>query len=245
MINTVIVEDEKYARKNLQNMLADYCPNINLVGEANGLQSGVDVIKKQNPDLIFLDINFGDGTTGFDLLDRFPNPNFSVIVTTAYETLAVRAFHYNAIHFLVKPIDPDLLIDAVKRIEKNKIRLTSEQLESGKKVLKTGKIDQIFISTSEGYYVIIFDDLIHIRSNGNVTSFYLNSGKRVMTTTFTMSELMKNLPLNQFFRTHQSHIVNRKFVIGYMNDEGVKMKDENYFPVARSKRKDFLNWLKG
>jgi len=115
LINAVIIEDEKKSREVLEALLTAHCPDVNIVGNAESVSTGVEVIRKTNPRLIFLDIEMADGS-GFDLLEQLDSSNYEVIFTTASDAHALRAIKYSAIDYLLKPIDPDELINAVEKI---------------------------------------------------------------------------------------------------------------------------------
>ena len=114
MLKALIIDDEANNREKLHNNITKYCPDVQVVGEADGVRTGVSAIRNLLPDLIFLDIRMNDGT-GFDLLDRFESIDFKVIFVTAYEEYAVKAFRMSAVDYLLKPVDTDELVEAVKK----------------------------------------------------------------------------------------------------------------------------------
>ena len=114
-IRAIIIDDEADARDIIRNNLREYCEGVDLVGEADGVSSGLQVIKQLNPDLIFLDIEMEDGT-GFDLLNQLNSVKPQIIFTTAYDEFAIKAFKYSTVDYLLKPIDIDELIDATKKV---------------------------------------------------------------------------------------------------------------------------------
>ena len=116
MLKAVIIDDEKKAREAIRLAIEIYCKNVEVIGEADGVQSGFDLIKRISPELLLLDIKMQDGS-GFDLLKKFPEPEFIPIFVTAYNHYAIKAFKYSALDYLVKPVDPDELVQAVERAE--------------------------------------------------------------------------------------------------------------------------------
>ena len=110
-----LIEDETPIRNGFKEILAIYCPNVKVIGEADGVKSGLELLQKIQPDILFLDIMLYDGK-GFELLDLLENPSYHLIFFTSHNTYALKAFQYNAINYLLKPIDPDLLIEAIKRL---------------------------------------------------------------------------------------------------------------------------------
>ena len=116
MLRTVIIDDEPHIRDTLARLLARYCRQVSLVGDAQGVADGIRVIRTLNPDLVFLDINMNDGT-GFDLLRSFETMDFKVIFISAFDKASIQAFRLSGVEYLVKPINPAELMAAVKRIE--------------------------------------------------------------------------------------------------------------------------------
>ena len=139
MIKAIIIDDIPEARTVLKADLENYCVNISVVGEAEGVVSGAKVIKELKPDLVFLDIQMQDGT-GFDLLEILPEKDFKLIFTTASDEFAVKAFKFSAVDYLLKPIDPDELMDAVSKVEQQdkpaeRIGLLKENFDQPKRCL--------------------------------------------------------------------------------------------------------------
>src|SRR5690554_7632415 len=104
-LRAIIVDDEDLARKNLAIMLENYCPEIDVIGEAGDIDEAESIIKSAQPDVVFLDIRMPSGSEGFDLLERLENRNFLVVFVTAFKDYAIRAFQTNAVHYILKPID--------------------------------------------------------------------------------------------------------------------------------------------
>ena len=119
-IKALVIDDESHARENLKLLITEFCKDLEVVGEACGKIEAIEVIKKTNPDVIFLDIRMPSGAEGFELLDAIPNKTFQVIFVTAFKDYAIKAFNANAIHYLLKPLDIDELISAVEKIKTNK-----------------------------------------------------------------------------------------------------------------------------
>ena len=116
MINSLIIDDEIQSRDSLKSYLNLYCPEVKLLDEADNVETGIKKIEKYNPELVFLDVQMPDGT-GFDLLERIHKRNFNIIFVTAYDKYAIKAFKFSAIDFLLKPVDSDELINAVKKLD--------------------------------------------------------------------------------------------------------------------------------
>jgi two-component system LytT family response regulator len=243
-MRTILVDDEPDARATLRSFLGSYCTDIEILGEAGSVEEGYSQIRKFDPDLVFLDIQMEDGT-GFDLLERFRNIEFCVVFTTAFDAFAIKAFKYSAIDYLLKPIDPDELIDAVHKARR-KFTGRPQQVEDLLKFRKGDEPERITISSTEGLTLVALDDIIRLESDSNYTNFYLKSKEKI-TVPKSLKEYEDLLPSKKFFRTHQSHIVNLKYVKKYIKDDGgyIVMEDGSQVWVARRRKDDFLDTISG
>ena len=183
MIRAIIVEDEKKSRELLREMVEKHTPEINLVGIADGVASGVELIKKNNPDLVFLDISMPDGS-GFDLLQLVSDKKFDVIFATAHEKYAVKAIKFSALDYLLKPLDVDELQLAVNRfLEKRKKAMDNKSLiENFIRNLKTEKKSEyrLALNTTEGTYFLKTDEIIRCEADSNYTKFFLYKRKNMI-----------------------------------------------------------------
>ncbi|MFT4679237.1 MAG: two-component system LytT family response regulator [Flavobacteriales bacterium] len=244
MIRAIIVDDEEDARKTLQIFVNQYCPKVEVIDEADGVQDAYRKIMSQEPDLVFLDIQMDDGT-GFDLLEKVRNPNFVVIFTTAFDEFAIKAFKYSAIDYLLKPIDPDELIEAVSKVdigkEDNSVKIQNLMENQGKQ-----EFDRITLSSQEGLTFVKLENIMRLESDSNYTHFFLTSGEKI-TVPKSLKEYELILPSSRFFRTHQSHIVNLNYVKKYMKEDGgyVLMEDGSEVFVARRRKEEFIAVLTG
>lgn len=243
-MQVLIIDDEKQAREALRSMLTDYCSSVTIAGEADGVVSGVEAIRKIRPDLVLLDIQMKDGT-GFDLLDKVKNPGFRLIFTTAHDEFALRAFRYHAIDYLLKPIDPDQLIEAVEKIaESNTGSPLMDQISSLFESLEGKRMEKLALPSQEGISYLKLDDILYLKADGNYTMFYTISGNKEMVTK-ALKDYEEMLPEDTFFRIHQSYIVHADQVKQFRRDESiVLMTNNDQLPVAKRRRQDFLNWLK-
>ncbi len=244
MLKAIIIDDEEDARSTLRSFIKTYCPQVEIIEEAEGVQDGYRKIMGHEPDLLFLDIQMDDGT-GFDLLEKIRQPEFEVIFTTAFDEYAIRAFKFSAVDYLLKPIDPDELIEAVGKVKKknpDNAKRVNELLQNREKK----EIDRLTISSSEGLTFLKLDDISRLESDSNYTHFFLTTGEKI-TVPKSLKEYEKILPLSQFFRTHQSHIVNLNYVKKFMREDGgyVLMDDGSEVLVARRRKEEFINVLTG
>ncbi|MFC2089837.1 LytR/AlgR family response regulator transcription factor [Bacteroidota bacterium] len=240
MIRTLIIDDEKNARNAIREMLLLMFSDIEICGEADGVYSGLKLINETAPDLIFLDIKMGDGT-GFDLLRRLENKQFSLVFLTAFDEHALEAFRFAATDYLLKPVDPEDLQEAIKRVRAQKEKY-SETVDVLLDNLSQKQIQQrkLVLKTSRSIHLINQEEIIHCESSGNYTHFYLTEGK-----TLLISKPLKEYddllePLG-FMRVHQSHLINLNHVLEIDKRDGLTliMSDNTRIPVS-TRRKEFL-----
>lgn len=248
MYKAIIVEDEVHSRELLKNMVAMYCKDIIVAATAASVQEGVDAIKNQQPDLIFLDIEMQTGT-GFDLLQQFPQANFDVIFTTAYDHYAVKAIKFSAVDYLLKPIDADELKEAMdKLIQKKKNNMGPAALQSLLNNLRTppGGMQTITLATSEGLEFISLPDIIHIEANGPYSIFYLKQGRKIMVSK-NLKEYEMLLADYHFLRVHNSHIINTREVKKMLKTDGgyAIMSDGAQIIISPKKKEEFLKLVTG
>jgi two-component system, LytTR family, response regulator len=245
MKKAIIIDDELRARTTLTNFIKKYCPEIDLIGEAEGVKQGIKLIKDTQPDLVFLDVRMNDGS-GFDLLDHIPEKNFQLIFTTAYEEYALKAFKYSAIDFLVKPIDPDELTTAVKKVisESQNKQMNGEKLATLSYNLHNRANPRLAISDTKGIMMVAVEDIIYCKSDNNYTTIALKNGQNIVASKL-LKEFEDMLSGLNFFRIHNSFIVNLHHVVRYIKGEGgqVIMSDKSELEVSRRKKLEFLDSL--
>lgn len=245
-MKAVIIDDVKDARDTLRADIETYCPDIKILGEAEGVVTGAKLLKEQNPDLVFLDIQMKDGS-GFDLLEIVGKPAFKTIFTTASDAFAIKAFRFSAVDYLLKPIDPDELVEAVKKVgsetagEKENLDLLKENLSQ-----KSKKQSRIALSTQDKIHVVKISDVIRCESSVNYTTFYFEGDKKLLVTK-TLKEFDELLSEHNFIRVHQSHLVNAERIKEYVKTDGgyLVMLDGSNVPVSSRKRATVMDWLEG
>lgn len=248
MLRAVIVDDLDQVRSKNIDLIREYCPQVTIMAEATDVRSGVEVIRKFLPDLVFLDVEMPDGT-GFDLLQELAPINFKVIFITGFQDFAIRAFRFSAIDYLLKPMDPDDLVAAVKKAED---AISKENLE-----LKLGALfsnigqqpknqQKMVLKTAEKLYSVNIQDIVHCESERNYTTFhFINAPKLVVSTTLKEYETML-APLG-FFRPHQSHLINMTYFDHLVKADGgiIVMKNDVRIPLASRKREEFMALMSG
>lgn len=235
-LTAIIIDDMELARASLKADLADYCKDIEVIGEANGVMSGAKLLKQLQPDILFLDIEMEDGD-GFDLLDISSTNLNSVIFVTARQDYALKAFQYSALDYLLKPVDPELLVKAVNKMIAKKLS-SKKQLELLKGTIKSeGTLDKIALHTSEKIEVAEIKDIVRLESMTNYTYFYFTDGSKLLITR-TLKEFDTMLSSSGFERVHQSHLINMQHVKAYIKTEGgyIAMKDGSHVPVSVRKK---------
>jgi len=240
MIKALIIDDEANNREKLRNLIVKNCPNIEVIGEENGVRTGISAIRNKNPDLVFLDIRMGDGT-GFDLLNRFDTIDFKVIFVTAYEEFALKAFRCSAVDYLLKPVDPDELVEAVKKVSVLLSQEHNKQLTILSDSIQSGRLKKIALRDSDNIHLINVSDIIYCDSEGSYVRFVVLNENDII-----ISKLLKEyeelLSDSDFFRVHKSHLINLAHAKRFEKADGgfVVMSDESRIPVASRKREQLL-----
>ncbi|MDZ4708744.1 MAG: LytTR family DNA-binding domain-containing protein [Saprospiraceae bacterium] len=243
-LRIMIVEDEAGVRATLRNLILQNHPSAEIVAEAASVAEAQNWIKRIHADILFLDVQLLDGT-GFDLLDRIPKMNIRVIFTTAFDEFAVKAFRYNAIDYLLKPIHPDELAVAIEKAQQKLNLYDQEKLFSNLVRTNAEQIfDRITLPTSEGPVFAKTKEICRLESCGNYSFVYLVNGERHLAAR-NLKEFEEMLPHPYFFRLHQSHIVNTGFVKKILKEDGglAIMQDGTKIQVARRRKETFIDVL--
>lgn len=254
-LNTIIVDDEEFARSSLYFLLQENCPNVNICGIAKSVSEARTLLQNHNIDLIFLDIAM-PGENGFSLIPQAQEANATVVFTTAYDQYALKAIKANAIDYLLKPIDIDELVEAVEKASKYHLlnnalnrNASLHNLENALNDLNALKeqkgINRLTLPSGQGYRLVDIDDIIHIEADSNYSIFHLKSDEKI-----TVSKVLKDyeeiLPEERFVRIHKSSIVNLKYVKEYNNKNGLMLLLANgeSITVSRRRASDFFEKMK-
>ncbi|SDE18604.1 two component transcriptional regulator, LytTR family [Mucilaginibacter pineti] len=243
VIKSILVDDEPKSRKNLRLLLQEYCPGVEVIGEATSPAEAIKLIRQLQPDLLFLDIEMG-AESGFDLLRSLNGAQtFEVIFVTAFDKYGIQAVKACAIDYLLKPINILELTSAVDKalqhIGPKKENLRLKELISN---LDRGEDEQrIAIAMAEKIEFVTINNIIRLQAEGNYTHIYLNNGKKYMVSK-TLKDYDDLLVPFGFLRTHQSHLVNFKKIASYVKTEGgfIIMSDGSQVPVSRMKKDEIL-----
>jgi two-component system, LytTR family, response regulator len=246
MIRTVLVDDELDSIRVLQKLLEQYCPQVEVVGTAEGVETALAVIQTTQPDLLFLDIEMTQGNA-FDLLHQLWPLTFPVIFVTAFDDYAIRAFKYSAVDYLLKPVDIDELVTAVRRlVEKSHQRNIVEQMQVFLGSMGTfGLVQQkMAVPTVEGLIFINLREVVRLEAKSNYTQINLENGDTVMATR-TIKDYEDILPEALFCRVHNSHIINLQKIEKYHKGRGgyVVLEDGTAIEVATRRRQEFMRRL--
>jgi two-component system, LytTR family, response regulator len=247
MIKAIIIDDEKPSRETLRALLSRYCESVVISAEADGYNSAITAIKKEKPDVVFLDIQMPDGS-GFKLLESIEEINFEVIFTTAFEQYAIKAIRYSALDYLLKPIVPDELIAAIHKLNKKKIegQLHNPNIKLLLENVKKQNIEnkKIVLSVAEGMHVIEVKNIIRLESDDYYTRFFFSNGKKLLVSK-TLKEHEELLEDYNFIRPHKSHLLNAAYIKCFNKQEGgyIEMTDGTMIPVSRRKREYILDLI--
>ena len=202
-MKALIIDDERLARVELRRLLSPF-KEINIVGEAINADDAISKINELNPDLIFLDIQM-PGKNGFELLEELDSVPI-VIFTTAYDEYALKAFEYNAMDYLLKPIEPKRLEETVKKIvERNRKTITQD---SENPILT--ETDQVFVKDGERCWFVKLESVRLFESEGNYVRLYFEENKPLILR--TLNYLDERLDSRTFFRANRKHIINLKYI---------------------------------
>lgn len=243
MLRAIVIDDIEAIRKKNIAVIKSNCPNVSIIGQADSVESGIKIIKQLSPDIVFLDVEMPDGT-GFDLLQHFAPIFFKVIFITGFEDFAIKAFRFSAIDYLLKPLDANELVEAVKRAEESlskeifdvKLNNLFSNLERPKNLQK------LILKTAEKIYSVNIKDIVNCESEKNYTTFnFINAPKIVVST--NLKEYDNLLKPYNFFRTHQSHLINMAYFDHFIKSDGgnkIVMTNKATIPLSVRKKEEFL-----
>ena len=243
-MKAIIIDDEKRARISLAYILQEYCPNVTIVAECENLPEGVKAIRKNQPNIVLLDIEM-PGHSGLELLDFFDENevNFSIIFTTAYNEYALKAFKFSAVDYLLKPIIPEELAEAVERVAKQKQRF--ENLRAFKENLQQETLTKIAVPSGNTLLFLDTDKIMYIKGEGAYSEVFCSDGSRQL-----VSRNLKNFEDilcsdSRFLRIHKSYIVNFNFVTAFNKSDGgsIELENKAQIPVSPDKAQQILDQI--
>lgn len=233
----VLVEDEPMSLATLEDMLLDFSDQIEIVGRAANLAQARRIIAETNPDLVFLDIYLPDGD-GFDIVKHFPNRTFKIIFTTAYDQYALQAFSVAALHYLLKPIHPDLLQEALERF------WAQQQAQNFPAVSPEPAMAHLAIHSQDDMRLVPVQDIIYCEADASYTLFYIKGGQKCLASK-PLGVYEKLLPPTMFSRLHYKYLVNLSHINRYLKGKGgqVELSNGHTVDVSVRKKQQFLQQL--
>ncbi|MFD0863636.1 LytR/AlgR family response regulator transcription factor [Sungkyunkwania multivorans] len=241
-LKAIIVEDEEISRQILTNYLQKYCPKVELLGEARNIDEAMILIRNNDLDLVFLDVEMPFGS-GFDLLEKLNDRTFETVFVTAYDHYAIDALNNHASYYLLKPIAIDELIKAVDHVTAIKVKENALQ----DKILTPSLSEyggKITIPTQEGFEVLSVEDITFCKADDNYTELFLSSGKKILVSK-TLKYFEEALSQYPFARVHKSFLVNVNAVVKYKKGKGgsVVLDNGKEIMVSASKKKELLSYF--
>jgi two-component system LytT family response regulator len=242
-MKAIIVDDEARARTLLGKMLAEFCPGVEVVADCADLPTGVKAIRKMKPDVVFLDIEM-PGHSGLELLDFFDEQEitFSIIFVTAYNNYAIRAFKMSAVDYLLKPVEPGDLEQAVERLRKRNAKDRNNTLNVLKENMKDGALEKIAVPDAQTIRFLNLSDIIYFKADNTYTDILFDDGNKL-----TISRTLKNIEdtlhgTADFFRCHKSYIINARYMTEYIKSDGgyLLLKGKHQVPVSPDKVQELL-----
>ncbi len=247
MLKVVIIDDESRAIESLSWELGHFEDSVEIVGKFNEPEEGIKFLQNNKIDCLFLDIEMPT-MDGFQFLDKFPDRDFKVVITTAYNEYGIKALKNNAIDYLMKPIDSDDLEATIEKLKEINKHTTNElNIEEIEHILEQFnnrlKRKKIIINTDGKFMFLSPQEIIYIESDGNYSSIHLDDGKKIVITK-KIKEVYESLPKDDFFRIHNSYVVNLNYVKEFYKSDGYVVLEGNYkIPVSRQRKSDFLNLI--
>ena len=242
-LNAIIVEDEETSRDILKNYLKKYCPNVTVLGEAENVDEALLLIRNNDLDVVFLDVEMPYGNA-FDLLEKAGDMNFETIFVTAYNHYAIEALNAHASYYLMKPISIDELIKAVDYV--SEIKTKEEALQDEVLVPKTNTVNgKITIPQLDGFEIIETDNILYCKADDNYTEIYLNNSKKKLVSK-TLKYFEETLANSSFARVHKSYLVNVNEVIKYRKGKGgsIVLSSGKEIMVSASRKSELLSYFK-
>ena len=244
-LTAFVVEDIPEALEMLCNDLERHHPELTLIGRATSVVAAAKQLQIKQPDILFLDIMLGDGT-GFDVLELVPNLNSKVIFITASDEYAIKAFKFSAIDYILKPYSLEDLSTSIQKAM-SQITPKQDQIDVLKEIIKNPyhKPSKISLHTSVRIIIVEIDDIIRCQSDNNYTTFHLKNEQKILVSK-TLKYYANILISLGFIRSHQSHLVNKKYIKEFVKSDGGYLVLNNHFnvPVSARKRSEILEILK-
>ena len=242
-MRAILVDDEEKALKSLQIKVQKLFPEITIVAAIQNPIEAVKVIEQEKPDLVFLDIEMPQ-LNGFDVLQKFNKPDFEIIFVTAYSDYAIEAIQYCAIGYVVKPIDNEDLKAAVENAKKNRhLKTALKKNQTLIENLQNQSTDsKVIIPSQKGLDFVKISDIIRCEGEGGYTKIVIHNAKDILSS-YSIGKFVKMLQNKNFCSIHRSHLVNLKFVSGYLNEGYITLDNGDSLPISKTKRQGFIEQM--
>lgn len=247
MIKAIIVDDEISGAETLSILLKKYCPEVEISGMAHSAREGEQLLRKDKPQLLFLDIEMPH-ESGFDLLEKVRDLDFEIVFTTAYDQYGIKAIKAGAMDYLLKPINNIELQKAVAKVSEylHKQASSRQRRDEVLQNLRAPSLKRLGIPGTDGTVYVDLDQVTRMEGDVNYTHIHM-ADKKKYTVPKTLLEYEELLQDTQFFRIHKSHLVNLDFVVRYIKGDGgfVVMKDNSQIEVSRRRRAELFEKMNG
>jgi two-component system LytT family response regulator len=246
MLRSIIIDDEFKSREVLKSLLEKFCENVDVLATCQNGDEAISAITTHKPDVIFLDIQM-QRETGFEILERLDKIDFEIVFTTAYSEFAIKAFNFSAIDYLLKPIDIQMLRKAVEKARRRIVGSISQRVAQLAENMKENsfKNTRLAIPSNDGLVFVSVGEIIYCEASGNYTNIYLEENRKFLVSR-TLKEYEELLVDQDFFRIHNSHLINLNSIKKYIRGDGgqVVMKNDKTLDVSKMKKKGFLDKIK-
>jgi two-component system, LytTR family, response regulator len=246
MIQAIIIDDELHCIETLEEKIKMYCPNIEVVNKFTKPKEALKFLDEHSPDLVFLDIEMPI-YNGFSLLEQLSKIDFHIVFTTAYDQYALKAIKFSAFDYLLKPIDKDDLLSLSERMSiKRRISTVDEQFKILMQQINNTNSTQtkISIPTSDGMLFVRLLDILRVESDNNYSTVFFTDRKPLLVSK-TLKEFEELLTPHQFFRIHNSHLINTKLISKYVRTDGgyIIMDNGDKIEISRRRKEEFMEYL--
>lgn len=245
MLKAIIIDDEEGARITLSSLIKEYAPDVEVIAQCSNVPDGVLAINKNNPDIVFLDIEMPE-YNGFELLDFFKEIHFEIIFVTAYSQYAIKAFEVSAVDYLLKPVEIESLKNAVEKAKLKRSQANiMQRLDLMKNTYKGEEVKKIALPMSDGLLFVDVNEIIFFEADRAYTHVFLKNGSKITVSKAmrVFEDVLNNRPF--FFRPHRSYLINLNYMKKYNKGESLIIMDNNInVSVSREKKQDFEMLLK-
>ncbi len=236
----MIIDDDPFIRDLLSDKLNQYFPEVEVLSTAISGKEGLEKISIYKPELIFLDVEMAD-MTGFEMLTQIENIDFKIIFITSYSHYAIKAIRFNALDYLLKPIDLGELKKAIKRYKRSTLNNENVYLALLNQQTKQVSNHQLILKTQEGEINLVINDIIRLKGDSNYSYIYLKDGEKKLVSK-TLAFLEELLNDKGFYRCHRSHLINGAHIEHNSKRDSVSLSDGSEVPIARRKKAEFKDW---